>query len=60
MDNNLIPRRNITTSQQPAEWKIVDVISEIEKLGADVLLTDAVMLLSQAKDKVSDYIDKKK
>lgn len=28
----------------------------VEKLGADVRLTDAAILLSQAKEKISDYI----
>ena len=30
----------------------------VEDLGADVLLTDAVILLSQAQEKVADYVDK--
>ena len=32
---------------------------EVEKMPADVRLTDAVILLQQAKDKVSDFIDEK-
>lgn len=41
-----------------AELAIVEAISQVEKMPADVLLTEAVILLGQAKDKVSDFIDK--
>lgn len=58
METNLVPRKNIISMQQPAEWKIVEAMSEIETLGADVLLTDAILLMQKAKEKVSEYIDK--
>jgi hypothetical protein len=30
----------------------------VEELGADVLLTEAVVLLDQARTKVADYVDR--
>lgn len=55
---NDFPRRNKLDELTPAEKAIYDAIQEVEKVGADVLLTDAVILLGQAKDKVADYVDK--
>ena len=40
-----------------SELKIRDAMLEVELLGCDTALTDAVMLLQSALDKVSDYID---
>lgn len=40
-----------------AELSIHEAIFEIEKLGADVRLTQAQALLAQAKELVSDYTD---
>lgn len=42
---------------KPAELAIQHAIDEIEKIGADKRLTDAVNLLSKAKDHVSDFLD---
>lgn len=56
---NEIPRRNQMLSWVPAEKIIHEAVQEVEKMGADPLLTDAVVLLSQAKSKVADYVDKK-
>lgn len=39
----------------PVEKAIFDAIQEVEKIGADEKLTDAINLLSKAKDLVSDY-----
>jgi hypothetical protein len=44
---------------EPAEKAIYNAMQEVEKIGADVLLTEAVILLGKAKDLVSDFIDKK-
>lgn len=52
------PRRCYINKLVPAEKAISDAISAVEELGADTLLTDAVILLGQAKDKVSDYVDR--
>lgn len=55
--NNQVPRRNIISEQHPAELAIGIAMDKIENAGADPLLTDAIFLLQQAKDKVSDFID---
>ena len=51
------PRRNRIDLQTPIEKAISDVITMIEESVADVRLTQAQILLGEAKDKVSDYID---
>jgi hypothetical protein len=50
-------RRNDTLRHTPAEKAIADAIQAVEALPADVRLTDAVMLLSWARDRVADYVD---
>lgn len=52
-----LPRRNSLDKNVPAEKAIYDAMQEIEKLDADVRLTEAITLLSKAKDLVSDYVD---
>lgn len=52
-----IPRRIDINRYWPAEQAIREAIQEIEKMGCDTKLTDAVVLLGQAKDKVADFID---
>lgn len=54
---NTIPRRIRLDLLTPAEKAIYDAVQEVEKVGADPLLTDAVVLLQQARDKVADYVD---
>lgn len=54
-----IPRRNRQDLYEPAEMAIHEAMQEVEKMPAHVMLTEAVILLQQAKDKVSDYIDGK-
>lgn len=56
-DENGIPRRIRLDLCEPAEKIIYDAIQEVEKLGADERLTNAVVKLSEAKELVSDYID---
>jgi hypothetical protein len=41
----------------PSEKLMYDAIQEVEKLGADPKLTDIVVMLSKAKDLMSDWID---
>lgn len=53
------PRRSRLDLNEPAEIAIRNAVNEIEKIGADTRLTEAVMLLAKAKDLVSDFIDKK-
>ncbi len=54
-----IPRRSNMQTMSTEEKAIVELIWAIEKLGGDVLLTECQVLLGQAKDKLSDFIDKK-
>lgn len=53
-----IPRKVRMDMWGPAELAIHNAIQEVEKMPADTLLTEAVILLSQAQDKVAEYIDK--
>lgn len=55
---NEIPRRCFVDKHVPAEKAIHEAIGAVEVMGADPLLTEAVTLLSQAKDKVSDFVDR--
>jgi hypothetical protein len=41
----------------PAEKAITDAMAAVEKVGAHWMLTDAVVLLEQARNKVADYVD---
>lgn len=52
-----VPRRNCLNLLTPAEKAIYDAMQEVEKMDADVRLTEAVVLLEQAQNKVADYID---
>lgn len=54
---NKIPRRIQLNLNVRAEIAIHNAMQEVEKLGADVKLTEAVLLLQKAKDQVSDYVD---
>ena len=57
MEENNVPRRARLDLNTPAEKAIFDAMQEVEKLPADVKLTEAVNLLSKAKDLVSDFVD---
>ncbi len=50
-------RRNYLDLNVSSEKAIYDSILEVEKLGADEKLTEAITLLSRARDLVSDYVD---
>lgn len=52
-----IPRRSCIDLNAPAELAIRKAIQSVEYIGADPLLTESVVLLSQAFDKLADYID---
>lgn len=52
-----LPRRVYLDKLTPAERAIYDATLEVEKLPADKRLTDAVVLLGQARDKVADFVD---
>lgn len=51
------PRRACIYLLTPTEKSVYDAMQEVEQLGADVRLTDAVVLLSQAREKLADYFD---
>jgi hypothetical protein len=51
------PRRIRMDLWTPAERAIYDAIQAVEEAGADPRLTDAVILLGRAKDRVADYVD---
>lgn len=51
------PRRNRLDLLTPAETAIVEALKVLDKSGAHPLLTDAVILLQQARDKVADYVE---
>lgn len=52
-----IPRRNQLDLNTTAELAIHNAMQEVEKMAADTRLTNATILLSKAKDSVSDFID---
>jgi hypothetical protein len=52
-----IPRRAQLDRLTEAELAIRRAVIEVEKVGADVRLTDAVILLGAARDSVADYVD---
>ncbi len=54
------PRRNRLDLNTPAEKTIYFAMQEVEKMGADIKLTEAITLLSNARNLVADYIDNKK
>lgn len=54
---NQIPRRAYLDKMVPAERAIHDAIQAVEVMGADERLTDVVIALGAAKDKLSDYVD---
>jgi hypothetical protein len=54
---NEIPRRNQINRWTAAERAIAAAVEEVERAGADVRLTDAVVLLGEARQSVADYVD---
>jgi hypothetical protein len=54
---NEISRRNQLNLNLPAEIAIHKAIQEVELIGADIRLTRAVILLSEARNLVSDFLD---
>ena len=55
-----IPRRIDTLRHTEAEKKISEAMQAVENLPADVRLSDAVSLLSAARDSVADFVDGEK
>lgn len=54
------PRRIRLDRLTPAERAIHDAVRAVEAAGCDPLLTDAVILLQQAREKVADFVDRGK
>lgn len=52
-----IPRRHCLDQYCPAEKHIHRAMRAVEKMGAAISLTDAVVLLDQAKSRVADFVD---
>lgn len=52
-----IPRRAQMLEWSEAEKAIFTALQAVEKMTADVRLTDAVNLLSAAQDSVADFLD---
>lgn len=50
-------RRNRIDQWTPAETAIYNATQAVEQAGAHPLLTDAVVLLGQAREKVADFVD---
>lgn len=55
LDN--FPRRNCVDHFSPAELAIWKAKQVVEEAGCHPLLTEAVVLLGQAQDKVADYVE---
>jgi hypothetical protein len=54
-----LPRRVNIALMFPAELAIREAMIKVEEIGCDTQLTDAVIFLSQAQNKVADYFDQK-
>lgn len=54
---NDLTRRFDLDKCTPSELAIYNAVIEVEKIGADVRLTNAVILLLQARNLVADYVD---
>lgn len=53
-------RRNDTTQMSSSELAIYGIMGQVEMMGSDPRLTDAVILLRAARDSIADYIEEKK
>ena len=54
-----VPTRIDSNWHTPAEQAIGIAMLEVEKAGGSTALTDAVNLLSQARDRVADHVEGK-
>jgi hypothetical protein len=52
-----IPRRIRLDLLTPEELALVNMVEQIEKLGAHPLLTDVVVLLGKARSKLADWVE---
>lgn len=58
MSDNGFPRSIRTDLFTPAETAIRTALIAVEAVGADPLLTDAVILLGDAQKKVAEWVDR--
>lgn len=58
MSDNL-PRRCQLWLNTPAELAIRNAIDAVERVGAHPLLTESVILLGQALERLADYVDQR-
>ena len=54
---NTIPRRAYINKMTPIELDIYNLVQKVERLGAHPLQTDVVILLSDARNKLADWVD---
>jgi hypothetical protein len=57
VDKNTIPRRYRVDLFTPVEKMIYECQGEVEKMGADIRLTDALNLLIEARHKIAEFVD---
>ena len=57
LKNYKVPRRCRIDLHSPAEKAILDAMQVVEGMEAHEKLTEAAVLLQQALDRVSDYVD---
>lgn len=57
MKDHEMPRRSRLDLNTPAELAIRNAVNEVEKVGADPILTQIVQLLNGARDYLSDFVD---
>lgn len=55
--NNQLSRRNNMEKLSPAEFAIMRAMDIIGRLDADERLTEAMVFLDKARNKVADFID---
>lgn len=55
----MIPRRNRLDKNEPAELAIRNAVNEVERIGADNRLTEAINHLNHARELVADFIEEK-
>lgn len=52
-----IPRRCRIDLLTPVEVELYEMVDKVELLGAHPLLTDVVVLLGQARNKLADWVE---
>lgn len=51
------PTRSDLQMMTPAEIAITDAMQAVEEAGASTALTDAIVLLGRARDRVADHVE---